>query len=156
VATAREAGIRLAGLTIDQEFGLLPYAPILILVPLGLATMRDRRIAAAIVFTSLCYVALILWPVTNVHGWTGGWSPAARFMVPIVPLLALALPSALLHTPRLLVATLVALQIGIDAYMWQNPKNLWNDGDGVAAVCSRGGMTVCKWLPSVTTWDRNR
>jgi hypothetical protein len=154
VATAREAGIRLAGITIDQEFGLLPYAPILILVPLGLATMRDRRSAAAIVFASACYVALILWPVTNVHGWMGGWSPAARFMVPIVPLLALALPSALLHTPRLLVIALMALQISIDAYMWQNPKNLWNDGDGVAAVCSRGGMAFCRWLPSVT--NRNR
>ena len=155
-ATASEAAIRFAGITIDQEFGLLPYAPILILVPIGLATMRDRRVAAAIVFASACYIAPILWPVTNVHGWTGGWSPAARFMVPIVPLLALMLPSALLHTPRLLVATLLALQIGIDAYMWQNPKNLWNDGNGVAAVCDRGGMRFCRWLPSVTAWQRNR
>ena len=155
-ATAREAGIRLAGLTIDQEFGLLPYAPILILVPLGLATMRDRRSAAAIVFVSVCYVALILWPVTNVHGWMGGWSPAARFMVPIVPLLALALPSALLHSPRLLLVMLIVLQIAIDAYLWQNPKNLWNDADGIAAVCSRGGFSFCDWLPSVTRWEGNR
>ena len=151
-ATAREAAVRLAGLTIDQEFGLLPYAPVLILVPLGLATMRDRRSAMAIVFISVCYIALILWPVTNVHGWIGGWSPAARFMVPIVPLLALALPSASVHTPRVLLAALFALQIGIDGYMWQNPKNLWNDADGIAAVCTRGGLTVCKWLPSVTRW----
>ena len=151
-ATAREAGIRLAGLTIDQEFGLLPYAPILILVPLGLATIRDRRSAAAIVFVSVCYVALILWPVTNVHGWMGGWSPAARFMVPIVPLLALALPSAFLHSPRLLLVMLIVLQIAIDAYMWQNPKNLWNDADGTAAVCSRGGFSFCDVLPSVTKW----
>ena len=154
-ATAREAAIRLAGITIDQEFGLLPYAPILLLVPIGLATMRDRRVAAAIVFASACYIAPILWPVTNVHGWTGGWSPAARFMVPILPLLALALPSAFRWTPRLLVAVLVVLQISIDAYMWQNPKNLWNDGDGVAAVCSRGQMTFCRWLPSVTAWGRS-
>jgi hypothetical protein len=151
-ATAREAGIRLAGLTIDQEFGLLPYAPILILVPLGLATMRDRRSAAAIVFVSVCYVSLILWPVTNVHGWMGGWSPAARFMVPIVPLLALALPSAFLHSPRVLLVMLIVLQIAIDAYMWQNPKNLWNDGDGIAAVCTRGGYSFCRALPSVTKW----
>ena len=152
VATAREAGIRLAGLTIDQEFGLLPYAPVLILVPLGLAAMRDRQSAAAIVFISACGIGPILWPVTNVHGWIGGWSPAARFMVPIVPLLALALPSAFVHTPRVLLATLLVLQIGIDGYMWQNPKNLWNDADGVAAVCSRGRMPFCRWLPSVTRW----
>jgi hypothetical protein len=100
----------------------------------------------------VCYIALILWPVTNVHGWIGGWSPAARFMVPIVPLLALALPSAFVHTPRALLAALFVLQIGIDGYMWQNPKNLWNDADGVAAVCTRGRMTFCDWLPSVTNW----
>jgi hypothetical protein len=151
-ATAREAGIRLAGITIDQEFGLLPYAPILLLAPIGLAMIRDRRVAGGIVFTSVCYIAPILWPVTNVHGWTGGWSPAARFMVPVVPLLALTLPAAFLHIPRVLLAVLLLLQITIDAYVWQNPKNLWNDGDGIAAVCSRGGFSVCGALPSVTRW----
>ena len=147
-ATVREAGTRLAGMTLDQEFGLLPYAPILILVPIGLLTMANRSVSRAIVFAALCYLALILWPVTNVHGWTGGWSPAARFMVPIVPLLALALPASFAKTPRVVVGALLVLQIGIDGYMWQNPKNLWNDGDGVAAVCSRGGFTFCRYLPS--------
>jgi len=75
-------------------------------------------------------------------------------MVPIVPLLALALPSAFGHTPRVLLAVLFVLQIGIDGYMWQNPKNLWNDADGVAAVCSRGGHSFCGALPSVTQWNR--
>jgi hypothetical protein len=152
VETVREMGIRLAGLTIDQEFGLLPYAPILLLVPIGLAAMPDRRAAGALVFASVCYVVPILWPVTNVHGWTGGWNPAGRFLVPIVPLLALTLPAAFAATPRILLIALVALQIGIDGYMWQHPKNLWNDADGVAAVCSRGGMTICRWLPAVTGW----
>jgi hypothetical protein len=151
-ASAREAWVRLAGLLVDQEFGLLPYAPILMLVPVGLATMRNRTAAAAIAVACACYLALILWPVTNVHGWTGGWSPAARFLVPIVPLLALALPDAFRTTPRVVLVVVVALQITIDAYMWQNPKNLWNDGDGVAAVCSRGRMTFCAALPSVTRW----
>ena len=114
--------------------------------------MRDRRVAAGILFASVCYIAPILWPVTNVHGWTGGWSPAARFMVPIVPLLALTLPAAFLHIPRGLLAVLVVLQISIDGYLWQNPKNLWNDGDGVAAVCTRGGYSFCGALPSVTKW----
>jgi hypothetical protein len=152
IATMREMGIRLAGLTIDQEFGLLPYAPILLLVPIGLAAMRDQRAAGALVFVTVCYVVPILWPVTNVHGWTGGWNPAGRFLVPIVPLLALTLPAAFAATPRILLVALVALQIGIDGYMWQQPKNLWNDADGVAAVCSRGGIKICNGLPSVTRW----
>ena len=151
-AMLREGVIRLAGMTIDQEFGLLVYAPILILAPVGLLTMGDRGMAMKIGIVCACYLLPILWTVTNVHGWTGGWSPAARFMAPIVPLLALALPAAFARTPRPLLGALLAVQIGINAYMWQNPKNLWNDGDGIAAVCSRGGYHFCARLPSVTGW----
>jgi hypothetical protein len=148
-AAARVAGIRLAGLLVDQEFGLLIYAPFLVLAPLGLAMMRERAVARAAVFTSACYVALVLWPVTNVHGWSGGWNPAGRFLLPIVPLAAVGLPAALAAAPRLLAGAVLTLQILLNAYLWQHPKNLWNDGDGVAAICSRGGYAACKWLPSI-------
>jgi hypothetical protein len=148
--TASIAGARLAGLLIDQEFGLLIYAPFLVLAPLGLAVMRPRPIARAVILISACYLAPILWTVTNVHGWQGGWNPAGRFMLPLVPLVALALPAAVAAMPRAALVSLLTLQILLDAYLWQNPKNLWNDGDGVAAVCSRGGRQgVCRWLPAV-------
>jgi hypothetical protein len=49
-----------------------------------------------------------------------------------------------------LLVVIIALQIVIDAYAWQHPKNLWNDGDGVAAACARGGVPVCRYLPSFT------
>ena len=141
--------MRLAGLLIDQEFGLLIYAPFLVLAPLGLAVMRPRPIARAVILTSACYLAPVLWTVTNVHGWQGGWNPAGRFMLPLVPLVALALPAAFAAVPRAALVGLLALQIFLDAYLWQNPKNLWNDGDGVAAICSRGRTGLCGWLPAV-------
>jgi hypothetical protein len=147
-AMAREALTRLGGLLFDQEFGLLVYAPIYLLATLGLLFMDDRVVARRVMVVAGCYVALILCPITNVHGWTGGWSPAARFLTPVVPLVALGLPAAMRATPRILVALLLIVQIAIDGYMWQNPKNLWNDGDGTAAICARGGMTVCRYLPS--------
>jgi hypothetical protein len=147
--TASIAAARLTGLLVDQEFGLLIYAPFLVLVPLGLAVMRPRPIARAVILTSACYLAPVLWTVTNVHGWQGGWNPAGRFMLPIVPLVALALPAALAAVPRAALVVLLALQIFLDGYLWQNPKNLWNDGDGVAAICSRGGHGLCQWLPTV-------
>ena len=28
--------------------------------------------------------------------------------------------------------------------------NLWNDGDGMAAVCARGSAAFCRYLPSLT------
>jgi hypothetical protein len=147
--TIRTMALRSAGMLVDQEFGLLIYAPLLLLVPLGLVRMRERPVARALMFVSACYVALILWPVTNVHGWQGGWNPAARFVLPIVPLLALALPTAFSAAPRALAILLLVVQIGIDAYMWQHPKDLWNDGDGLAAVCTRTGASWCRWLPSI-------
>ena len=108
----------------------------------------QRRVAVALAAVVACQFALLASSITNVHGWTGGWTPAARFLTPIVPLLALPMPLAIAQMPRPLTATVIAVQIVISAYMWQNPKNLWNDGDGIAAVCERGGATFCRFLPS--------
>jgi hypothetical protein len=145
-----EAGIRLAGLLFDQEFGLIVYAPIYALALAGLIVI-DRSMARRLLLVEGCYLALVLNPITNVHGWTGGWSPAARMLVPIVPLLAVPLLAALRALPRPIVVAVIAVQIAINAYMWQNPKNLWNDGDGIAAICARGRLAICEYLPSLTT-----
>ena len=91
----------------------------------------------------------VLWTVTNVHGWQGGWNPAGRFMLPLVPLLALALPAAFAAVPRIALVALLTLQIFLDAYLWQHPKNLWNDGDGIAAICAGADAGICPWLPTV-------
>jgi hypothetical protein len=147
----RETAIRLTGWLVDQEFGLLIYAPVYLLaLPGMIALMKTRRdLALGIVAVVACYVALIAWPMTNVHGWTGGWNPAARFLTPIVPLLGLAVSAGLRVVPRALAAAVVAVQVLISAYAWQHPKVLWNDGDGRAAVCSAAGASVCEYLPSV-------
>jgi hypothetical protein len=92
-------------------------------------------------------ISLIL-PITNAIGWTGGWSPAARFLVPIVPLLAIGVAAGVRTLPRVIVLPLVAVQVGINAYVWQHPKILWNNGTGTAAICSRIGDQICAHLPS--------
>jgi hypothetical protein len=70
-------------------------------------------------------------------------------MVPIVPLLALGLASAVRQLPRNVLAAIVIVQVMLNLYFWQHPKNLWNDGDGRAAICQRGGFRGCEYLPSV-------
>jgi hypothetical protein len=85
--------------------------------------------------------------VTNVHGWMGGWSPAARFLVPIAPLLWVGVylfASQARSLGKAVVAALVVVQVAIDAFVWQFPKALWNDGDGVSAFRGSG------WLPTWT------
>jgi hypothetical protein len=146
-----EVGMRLAGMAADQEFGLLPYAPLFILAPLGalLLVRKERALTLAILSIVGFYVALIACPPINVHGWTGGWNPAARFLTPILPLLGVFVFAALRAAPSLLVLVALAVQVTISAYAWQHPKILWNDGNGRAAFCEITGSRICDHLPSL-------
>lgn len=149
VATiGREIFVRATGLLFDREYGLMAYAPIYWLVVPGLAVL-SRNASTLYRNTAIvvgCYLLPVLLPVTNVHGWSGGWSPAARFLLPIVPLLWLPVFAFWVHGTRAgrsIAAALVALQIVINAFLWQFPKTLWSDGDGVAAA------PFTRWMP---TW----
>jgi hypothetical protein len=78
----------LPGLLLDQEFGLLVYAPVLALALPGFAFLwrRDRRLAiVAIAAVGVVLLTAGTWPM-----WRGGFNPPARFLVPIAPLLAVA------------------------------------------------------------------
>jgi hypothetical protein len=148
---AATAGTRLAGLLVDQEYGLLTYAPVFIVAGAGLAVMwrTNRPLLWKVAIAAGGYLVAVVLPITNVHGWTGGWSPPARFWVPIVPLVALGLPAGFRALPRPALGGVLVLQIAISGYFWGHPKNLWNDGDGRAAVCQRAGWNICRYLPAV-------
>lgn len=146
-----EAATRMMGLLVDQEFGLLIYGPVYVLALWGMFSLLrgSRQIALSILLVAGFYIALIINPLTNVHGWTGGWNPAGRFLTPIAPLLGLLVFAGLRTSPAAIALAIVALQIAISAYTWQHPKILWNDGDGRAAVCQELGDRVCRYLPSL-------
>ncbi len=148
-----ETTTRAVGLLVDQEFGLLIYAPVYALALWGSgALLKTRRgVARSIFLVAGLYVGFIICPLTNVHGWSGGWNPAARFLTPIVPLLGLLMFTGLRAAPRAIGVAVVTLQIAISAYAWQHPKILWNDGDGRAAMCDYIGPSPCGFLPSLAT-----
>jgi hypothetical protein len=82
----------LPGLLLDQEFGLLAYAPVLALALPGFALLwrRDRRLAiAAAAAVGVVLLTAGTWPM-----WRGGFNPPARFLVPIAPLLAVGVAMA--------------------------------------------------------------
>jgi hypothetical protein len=123
---AREIGSRAIGLLVSRDFGLLPFAPVFALAIPGLWVLRTKPTCAphAIWALAAAYLTTLLLPYTNPWGVSGGFAPAARMIVPIVPLLALALfvtAQAIPKTSRVLIAT----QLLINAYVWQFPKVMW-------------------------------
>jgi hypothetical protein len=144
---AMEIFTRATGLLFDREFGLLAYAPVYLLAVPGLLLLRGHApLTRNLCLVLACYLTPVLLPVTNVHGWMGGWAPAARFLVPVAPLIWVAVyayATQAAGAARALVAGLVVVQVAFNAYVWQFPKTLWNDGDGTTA------FGPARWLP---TW----
>ncbi|MBN2370960.1 MAG: hypothetical protein JXO72_10780, partial [Vicinamibacteria bacterium] len=150
---ALEALRRAAGLCFDQEHGLLLSAPIYLLAPAGLRIMRRRasRATLEIVAIASVYVLPILLPLLNTHGWRGGWSPAARFLTPIMPLLALPVLYVFVQRrARVLVLGLLALQASLDVLLWSQPMLQWSEGTGMAPfILAVGGERLAAALPSL-------
>ena len=91
LATLHHAGsfasvpMGVVGLLADQEFGLLPYAPGLAFAVRGL-WIRSLPITSISGITALCGTLVI----TASHDWWGGTNSPARFLVPVLPVLAFA------------------------------------------------------------------
>jgi hypothetical protein len=122
----------LQGLLLDQEFGLLVYAPVFVLFGPGVVWLwrRSRRTAAAAV--AVVAVALLTagaWPM-----WRGGFNPPARFLVPALPALALGVAAVLRAGTSAPTALLAGwgLWIGL-AGAWQ-PRLVHRDRDGTAPL----------------------
>jgi hypothetical protein len=154
--TGREALTRAFGLLIDQAHGLLPYAPIyaLLMPGLWLAFRDGRSTMKELALVAAAYLVPVLLPFVNPHGWAGGWSPAARFLVPIAPLMMLLAFEylrrlALRRVPHAVVA-LAAVQMAANALYWSHPKLLWNDvtSDSALAVFLSLGSNLARWLPA--------
>jgi hypothetical protein len=78
--------IGLLGMFVDRAYGLLPIAPVYILVMLGawqlVTSWRPENVV--ILVTSIVYVLFMAFS----RYWYGGWCPAGRFLVPLVGLWA--------------------------------------------------------------------
>ena len=87
----------LLGLSIDQEYGLLPYSPVFAVSMLGVWVMARQRDTRGYAIGMLLVVAPFLASTTQYYMWWGGGSVPARFVVPILPLLAPMIAVAIQH-----------------------------------------------------------
>ena len=69
-------------------------------------------------------------PMAGFVVWWGGFSPAARYLVPLLPFGIAALAWSLEHPLVRRCAVIGAvLQVPITAYAWQHTRTLWPTGD---------------------------
>jgi hypothetical protein len=137
------------GLLVDRENGLLWWAPVYALLP---AAWWVRRSAAG---PWLLPVAALLIPCAAHYQWWGGFSPAGRFIVPLIPVFCLAgLALVQDRTARYVALALLVPQLVIAAYGWQHPRALWPQGDGenrvLAALLGSLGRPD-RFIPSFRT-----
>jgi hypothetical protein len=138
-----------AGLFIDRQSGLLAYAPFFWLLP-ACAILTWRRTWPFLAAALLVYVPAAAFVI----GWWAGFSPAARYLVPVVPLCAVPIADALRFRAVRWMALLFALpQIAIDLAVWQHPRWLWPAGSVNPALEGLGSIarTYESWLPRLQT-----
>lgn len=99
----------LLGLFVDRAFGLLPAAPIALLAFVGAGVAIRRR--AGLVLLVIPYLLL-----ASAVDWTGGVSPQARYLAPLVPLVVIFISLGLSVRPwRTLAVVLVPLTVIMSA-----------------------------------------
>jgi hypothetical protein len=77
------------GLLLDRSFGLLPHAPVFLLAAGGIAAWR-RSAGRSETWPWALVAVTVLAPVLLWRMWWGGYCPPGRFLVPLAPLLAVA------------------------------------------------------------------
>jgi len=127
----------LAGLLVDQQFGLLATAPVLVVAVVGLAVLaRQRpRLAAEI----LAVVAVYLATAASYPMWWGGYSAPARFAVVLVPMLGLPLAVVWVRSSAAIrggIVALAAISAAVTAAMVGVDRGafIYNGRDGYALL----------------------
>ena len=109
---------------VDRENGLIWWAPVYILLPAAFWLRRGD------LWPWLVPIVALIVPGAA-HQWWAGFSPAARFLVPLAPIFCLfGIELALRSRLRLAAIVLLVPQGIMTAYAWQHARLLWPQGDG--------------------------
>lgn len=133
---AGNIGHGLTGLLLDQQFGILPHAPVVIVALAGLLPLarRQTRLASEI----LCVILPYALVTSSYHMWWGGRSAPGRLLAAVI--LPLALPAALMFdrarsaAARALMVLALAVSVAITAILLgpEGGRLIFNPRDGFA------------------------
>jgi len=144
------------GLLFDQEFGLLVYSPIFILIFGGL-WIKFREDKVGCVFWVLMFCSVYLPAAGFTLKWFGSWAPMGRYMVGLVPLLvelcALVIrrkkPWSLVWTLLLLFYATIMI-----SYQLVRRYDLWigaETGQSKLLSSLTESTSVSNWFPTLIT-----
>jgi hypothetical protein len=151
----------LAGTFFDQKFGLLVYAPVYLIALAGAwLLLRDRRWRPAALL-SLGLAAAYVISSARLYMWWGGSSAPARFLVPVVPLLAPAMAAAYARLRggvaaiHVWIALTLSLLVSAVAVAGMPRSILFSNPHGVARLAEQlsGGAPLQWALPTFTEED---
>lgn len=135
------AGI--AGLFVDRAFGLLPAAPLALLLFAGAGRALRRPRERALILAVVPYLVVV--PLVD---WTGGYSPQARYLAPLVPLFPLLYARAVAGAlARMTAGPLALWTLGQSAIFVVAPW-LRYDAFGIAPLADRAWSAVLGITPS--------
>jgi hypothetical protein len=147
----------LFGLALDRSFGLLPHAPVFLLSLAGLGAFLRRRGEA---WPHLLVGFCVLAPVMTWRMWWGGQCPPARFLVPLVPCLAVALAARAAEDSRGLMrwrTALMASGYALAFFMVADPGRLLLLNRGSRPTRLWGALAgegqLGRYLPGLTEID---
>jgi hypothetical protein len=161
------------GLLLDQQWGLLIYAPVFALAIVGAAAMWRQPTQRV----TVSWLALVLVPyflvIANYREWWGGWSPPGRYLAAVSPLLAAPLARSLFDlrgsTPYKWlyaslsacgIAMMAALLAGLDNRAPGQPPAFFNLPTGQASLFiwlnHHIHVDLIGLLPALSPWFSNR
>jgi hypothetical protein len=120
--SASRVELGILGLPFDARYGLLPYVPVFLLAVGGLGVaLRALRFPLALAAAPVYFLT-----VAAADNWAGPISNLGRFMLPLVPVLALLGALALARTAgvpgvRFLALTLAGWSAVLAAMLWRDP-----------------------------------
>jgi hypothetical protein len=144
----------LAGLFLDRSFGLLTHAPVYLLSLAGLRPLVRRPRPDWLPHVGVA--ASVLLPALAWRMWWGGQCPPARFLVPLVPFLGVALASAAAAGRGWLVRARGPLLVAgwaLAVFMIWRPEDrlLLNRADRPTRLWESLAPKAGRWLPSLVS-----
>jgi hypothetical protein len=160
-----------AGLFVDRQYGLLVFAPVYALTAVGLVALwrspSSRWTVVGLGLIAVPYVAL----TADFRVWWGGWSPPARYLAVLTPLLAAPLAQSLLALAGhrwyrvmfaalagagILVVVVLLVQLGdpdVEQAIFSNPSR---NPAMLRWLLLRFGVDLAPILPATASWFGDR